>query len=338
MSSRPFAFVAATKRFGFLRFLPACALLLVSAQTHAAVPNVVVSVLPVHSLVSALMRGVGDARLLVRAGQSPHGNQLKPSQIRSLDAADLIVWVGPLLERPLEKAIAARRQSGRVVTLLENDQITLLPGRRGGVWAQHEHEHEHEHAAGHFDGLQPDRQHDEQPDWQADPHLWLSVANAQAIVRIVARELASLDPANRARYQANARDLSSRLEQLRHSLHERLRAVADSRYVVFHDAYQYFEQEFGLHPVGSLTVSPDRPPGARRIREIRQTIRSRNVRCVFSEPQFAPALIDTIVADTAAATGVLDPLGAALEAGADVWFDLMRGLADSLVDCLGQSR
>lgn len=338
MPSRLYAPAAGHKRIGLRRLLLGAALLLAGAHAIAA-PSVAVSVLPVHSLVSALMRGVGDAQLLVRPGQSPHGLQLKPSQVRALEAADLIVWVGPLFERALEKTIARQRGAARVVTLLENDEITLLPVRRRGAWAQHELAHEAGHAhqshdaahAAHDAHHSPDAAHD---DWPADPHLWLSVVNARAIVRIVAHELARIDPAHRDRYESNARELLSRLEQLRQSLHARLRAAADSRYVVFHDAYQYFEHEFNLRPAGALTVSPERPPGAKRIRAIKRLIETQNIRCVFSEPQFPPALVDTLVADTDAAAAVLDPLGAALETGPDAWFELMRGMAASLAECL----
>ena len=299
---------------GFCKSLLGGLLLLLVAQAHA-VPKVVVSVLPIHSLVSALMRDVGDPQLLIPGGQSPHTSQLKPSQVGALEAADLIVWVGPLLERPVEKIIAQRRGAVRIVTLLENEEITLLPGQ------QHEH------------GDETQTSHDH---WQADPHLWLSFDNARAIAEIVARELVRLDPPNRARYESNARNLLTRLAQLRQSLHRDLRPVADAAYVVFHNAYGYFEHEFDLHPVGYLTISTERPPGAKRIRRLKQIIKARKVRCVFSEPQFQPGLVETLVADSGAAAGVLDPLGAGLQAGPDAWFELMRGLSDSLTACLGR--
>ena len=313
--------VAGKCAHGFAQSLLGGLLLLLVAQAHAA-PKVVVSVLPIHSLVSALMRDVGDPQLLLPAGQSPHASQLKPSQVGALEAADLIVWVGPLLERPVEKIIAQRRGAARIVTLLESEEITLLPGRRHGEEAQTQTQTDHDHDA-----------HDHS---RADPHLWLSFDNARAIVEIVARELVHLDPPNRARYESNARDLFARLAQLRQSLHRDLRPVVDAAYVVFHNAYGYFEHEFDLHPVGYLTISSERPPGAKRIRQLKQIIKARKVRCVFSEPQFQPGLVETLVADSGAAAGVLDPLGAGLQAGPDAWFELMRGLGDSLTACLGR--
>lgn len=353
------------RRFVLLALLSAAAL-----PARAAPPEVVVSILPVHSLVAQLMRGVGAPTLLMPAGQSPHGGQLKPSQVRQLGDADLIVWVGPRFEQSLAKLIAGPRDGGaRVVTLMENDSLLRLPVRRGGLWAAHEHEHDdahdesserHEqehHAHGHggehdehgmrhkdehhaHDDAHADEHddehhaHDQHDDWRIDPHIWLSVANARAIARIVARELAAIDPANGARYEANLREALSELARFRQSLGERISAVQAAQYVVFHDAYHYFEHEFGLQPLGSLTLSPEQSPGARRILEIKQAIRARGARCVFSEPQFLPGLVHTLAADTGAAVGVLDPLGAALAPGPQAWFDLMGGLAEALADCL----
>ncbi len=283
-------------------------LLLVATQAHAA-PKVVVSVLPVHSLVSAVMGDIGEAQLLIPGGQSPHASQLKPSQVNALLSADLIVWVGALLESNIGKIIAQRRDETRVITLLENDAINKLPMRSP------DDGHDHDTHAHH----------------NIDPHVWLSFDNARAIVRIVADELASLDSVNRDRYQSNAEELLSRLQQLRQSLHTDLNAAGDLLYVVFHDAYQYFENEFDLHPLASLTLSAERQTGARRIRQIKQLIQSQKVRCVFSEPQFQPGLMAMLVADTDAKAGVLDPLGAGLEPGPDAWFQLMRKLADAFV-------
>jgi len=283
-------------QFHFFSFALA---MLLAARAEAA-PAVVVSLPPVHSLVSELMEGAGDAQLLFRAGQSPHDGRLKPSQRKALADADLIIWVGPALERPLEKIITARRDA-RVVTLMERDEIMLLPARQGA---------------------------------HADPHIWLSVANAQAIARIVARELARLDPARRARYAANARELSAGLAQLRRELRRQLREVADAPYVVFHDAYRYFEEEFGLRPVAVVRLNPHLPAGAARVRRIRRLMAERNVRCIFSEPQFSPNLAGALAADSGARRATLDPLGAALTPGAGAWFALMRALADSFSDCL----
>jgi len=336
------------------------------ASPARAAPEVVVSILPLHSLTANLMRGVGAPHLLMPAGQSPHAAQLKPSQVRQLEGADLIVWIGPSFEQSLAKIIARPRENGgaRMVTLLEDDSILHLPVRDGGLWEAHDHAHGHdeyedgheEHAHGdahdehddhgdhdeHGHGDAHKDEHDDHADdrhadWRIDPHIWLSVENARAIVDIVARELAAADPANAAQYDANRLEALAQLAALRRDVGERLGAARDgldARYVVFHDAYHYFENEFGLQPLGAVTISPEQSPGARRIRDIKQAIRDRGARCVFSEPQFQPDLVHTLAADTGASVGVLDPLGAALTPGPQAWFDLMNGLADALADCL----
>ncbi len=350
------------------RFLLGGAILLASVSAYAA-PKVVASMLPVHSLVSALMHDVGEPQLLMPAGQSPHVSQLKPSQARMLEKADLVVWIGPQIERSLEKILHERRAETQVVTLLESDEITLLPQREGGHWPGHDHDdheghddhaghddeghddhagHEdegHDNYAGHEDeghddhAGHDDEAHDDHDDHAADraridPHLWLSFANARAIAHIVTAQLTRMDPANRDRYEANSRELLSKLDRTQQSLREQLSGVAEAPYIVFHDAYQYFEHEFDLHPAGALTINPEVPPGAKRVREIKELIQERNANCIFREPQFPPGLVTTLVADTAATGGVLDPLGAGLQPGADAWFALMQNLADSLTDCL----
>lgn len=335
-----------------------------SPSPARAAPEVAASIPPIHSLVAQVMRGVGTPALLLPAGQSPHGGQLKPSQVRLLRAAAVIVWVGPSFEQSAAKIIARAHERGaRVVTLLERDSILRLPVREGGLWEAHAHgshgdddahgdhghddEHErahdgHDHAHDGHDERHEDEHHDahhrdhhgDRDDWRIDPHIWLSVANARAIVGIVARELARADPANAAQYEANRRAAQARMADTKRALSARLGAVDAAGYVVFHDAYHYFEHAFGLHPLGALTVSPERPPGARRVREIRRAIAARGARCVFSEPQFQPGLARTLASDTGAQTGVLDPLGATLTPGPDAWFALMHGLADGLVECL----
>ena len=208
---------------------------------------------------------------------------------------------------------------------------------------EHEHE-EHEHAKHDEHDEHDEHEHDEdehaedahehETAYATDPHLWLSVANAHAIARIIARELAQVDPANRARYQKHARALSDKLNELQKDLQQTLRPVAGAPYVVFHDAYQYFEKEFGLQPAGIVRLNPHTPAGAAHVREVRRLMTERGARCVFSEPQFPPGLAARLAKDTGAQLGVLDPLGASLPPGAGAWFALMRELADSLRDCL----
>lgn len=167
-----------------------------------------------------------------------------------------------------------------------------------------------------------------------DSHIWLDPRNAAAMGRAMASVLAEVDPANAATYRANADALAADMEALEADLRDRLAPVSDVPYIVFHDAYHYLEHRFGLSPVGSITVEPGRPIGARRLAELRDTVQDRNAACVFAEPQFEPRLIATVTEDTDARTGVLDPLGSDLAPGADLYAALLRDMADALVGCL----
>jgi len=290
-----------------------------------AVPKVVVSILPLHSLVSGVMEGVGTPRLLIGANASPHDYAMKPSDARALSEADLVVWVGEDLETMLAQPMHALVSRARVLELSTVEGMSLLPTRKGGAWEMDDHEaHDKEHA-GHGHG-------------EMDTHLWLSPHNARRIVEVVAEQLSALDAVNAKRYRANAAELKRQIAVLAKQLQAQLAPIRTRPYIVFHDAYHYFEAAFGLHPVGAIAVNPERRPGAHRIMEIRRAIRDSGATCVFSEPQFRPAIVDVVLEGSDAHHGVLDPLGSTLPAGSGQWFALMRGLADSLVGCLGATR
>ena len=167
-----------------------------------------------------------------------------------------------------------------------------------------------------------------------DPHIWLDVANAKVIVAAAARLLIDADAANRPRYAANAQRLVARLDDLDAELARIVAPVKGAPYVVFHDAYGHFERRYGLAAAAALTVNPSRPPGARRLGDIRRTMTEGNVRCVFGEPQFRPALIHTLIEGTSVKVGVLDALGAAVPPGPDAYFRIMRDLAKAFAGCL----
>ena len=303
------------------RLLALLTLLSLSGAVAATPPNVVASIQPIHSLVAGVMSGVGEPLLLIRGGESPHDFSLRPSDARRLGSADLVVWVGEALEPPLARTLEANAGQTRVLTLSDLRGLELATMREGGAWEGH----------GHEGGDSADHHADE-----FDPHLWLSPRNAGRIVRAVMEDLSELDPEHAARYRANAQALLQRIRALDRDLAERTATVRATPYIVFHDAYQLFERHYRLNAIGSVTVSPEQPPGARRIRELRTKIRELGARCVFSEPQFEPKLVRTLIDGTNARAGVLDPLGAELAAGPDAWFQLMNALADSLVSCLNR--
>lgn len=168
----------------------------------------------------------------------------------------------------------------------------------------------------------------------ADPHIWLDPANAREIATRVVAALSDIDPGNRDIFAANADDFSARLDRLDEELRAQLAPVADVPYLVFHDAYGYFERRYGLARVGAVTINPQRKPGAQRIAALRETIRATGARCLFGEPQFQPALLATLIEGNDTRIGVLDPLGATLRPGPEAYFTLMRNLANSLHGCL----
>ena len=292
--------------------LSACLCLSFGATAASAdPPNVVVSIKPIETIVSAVMRGVGTPYLLIRGSGSPHSYSLRPSDARALGNADAIFRIGPDLDVFLEKPLAAIATKATIVTLIDVEGLTLWPLRTSGSWQEHGATHD-----------------------AIDSHVWLDPANAAAMARAVAEVLGAIDPANAATYRANATRLGVDLDALDAELRGTLAPVREAPYVVFHDAYQYFERAYGLNAVGAVTISPERAPGARRVTEIRAVITSLGARCLFSEPQFEPAIAAAIVEDTGARTGVLDPLGAAVAPDPDGYGALMRGLARALVDCL----
>jgi zinc transport system substrate-binding protein len=326
--------------------LLAAALLTLPAVARASEPPAVIaSFKPVHSLAAAVMQGVGTPALLVEGAASPHTYSMRPSDAAKLDAADVVFWIGPALEAFLVRPVATLAADASVLEIEEIPGLTLYPPREGGVWAPHsdahegeehadeEHEHdEEEHAEEEHAG--EDHEHEA---GTVDAHLWLDPGNAKTIAAAMAESLAAADPANAAAYRANAADLAARIDALDAELAAELAPVRDRPFIVFHDAYQYFEAHYGLAAAGSITVSPDQPPGAKRLSEIRATIAERGAACVFREPQFEPALIDLVIEGSGARQGELDPEAAALAEGPELYFEMMRGLARSIAGCLGES-
>ena len=295
----------------------AVAALLVTAVAQAdPPPRVVVSILPLHGLVSGVTEGVTEPALLLTSGHSPHSYTMRPSEARHVANADLIVWTGPGLERFLAAAIEARSDETRIIEAIALPDIHRRGSRDGEHW-------DHGQAHGHGHG-----------EHEIDYHLWLDTGNARRIVEAVARALAELDPGRAEMYLANARAVKGRLDTLDQDLAALLAPVRDVPYVVFHDAYQYFEARYGLSPAGAVTVHPGQPPGARRLRELRRLIRDLEAVCVFSEPQFEPAIVATLIRGTEARRGELDPLGIGIEPGPEAYFELMERLAESFLECL----
>ncbi len=200
--------------------------------------------------------------------------------------------------------------------------------------ADHGHGHDHAEADHGHDHAEADHGHDH---GAHDMHVWLDPMNAQAMVRQIAEALAEADPEHAAIYRDNAAAMAARLDGLVTEVDAELAPVRDRGFIVFHDAYHYFEDRFGLEAAGSITVSPETMPGAARIADIRERVADLGATCVFAEPQFEPRIVEVVVEGTDARAGVLDPLGADLEDGPDLYFDLIRGLASSFRTCLAEA-
>ncbi|WP_435236699.1 zinc ABC transporter substrate-binding protein ZnuA [Psychromonas sp. PT13] len=314
----------------------------INTAIAAETPNVVVSIKPIHSLVSAVMEGVATPDLIIKKG-SPHGYTLRPSEAKVLENADLVVWVGHDLESFLEKPLNTLAKQSQKLTLSETLQSSLLTKREGGEWAKHSHgdhkEASHDDHAAHESHDHEEADHDDHAAHEShdheeasmDFHIWLSPTMAKKITIETTKALVKLDPAHAAQYQSNSEKLLTKLVALDSTLKTKLAPVKDKPYIVFHAAYQYFENDYDLNAVGSVTIDPERKSGAKGISEIRNKVARLGVACVFSEPQFESSLVQTIIEGTDAKTGTLDPLGSSIPAGPDAYFVLMNNLANDLV-------
>lgn len=298
-----------------------------------AAPKVVVSIKPLHSLIAGVMGEIAAPELLIGDARSPHEISLAPSDVRKLSQADKVFWIGPTLESSMAKIVYTTVGESRSVELLQASGMETHGIRKSGLWERGAADEKGEGDAGHAEdhelhGIKKNSKS------ALDPHIWLSPRNAEAIVRVAATELSLIDAQNADRYRQNSEKVIARIKTMDVEIRQRLAKLRGLPYVVFHDAYAYFERQYGLNPVGSLSVSAERTPGARRVQQLRERIKTLGARCVFSEPQFETALVRTLVEGTDARSGRLDPLGAGLTAGPDAYFLMMDGLADALLDCL----
>ncbi|CDZ27356.1 zinc ABC transporter substrate-binding protein ZnuA [Neorhizobium galegae] len=310
----------------------------IGAAPCFAAPDVVVSIKPIHSLVASIMKGVGEPKLIVDGAASPHTFSLKPSNAAAIEGADVIFWIGPGIEAFLEKPLDALAASATVIELEDAPGLKKLPFRESGAFEAHDHgdeaeeAHDHDHAAEDHAGHDDDH-HDH---GGFDTHLWLDPMNAKAMAAEIEKTLVSADPANAAAYQANGAALMKDIDALDAELKATIAPVRHKPFIVFHDAYQYFEHRYGVSVAGSITVSPETMPGAERVDQIQKKVKELGATCVFAEPQFEPKLVAVVTEGTPARSGTLDPEAATLKSGSSLYFELMRGLARSMKECLSQ--
>jgi len=302
------------------------AVLLAMVPAGAEAPRVVATIKPIHALVANVMDGVAVPELLVKGQASPHTYALKPSESRSLYAADAIFRVSDTIEPFTTKIKAALPATTAMISLATAPDITRLPRRTGSTFE--DHDHDHDHGSHHKEATDADQLA------ASDGHVWLDPENARAMVRYIETVLSKRFPPHAARFRHNREALDARLQALDQELAALTAPLKGKPFAVYHDAFQYFEHRYGLKAVGSIFISQDVAPGARRLTELRRQIAKLNAVCIFSEPQSDPRMLQAIAEGSRARTGVLDAEGLALEPGPDLYFELMRGLAKGLRACL----
>ena len=296
--------------------------------------KVVASIKPIHSLVSYLMDGVGKPDLIVDGYASPHGFAMKPSHAKMLQNADLIFWVGEDLENFLEKPLKSIAKKAEKIELMEINGLKKLKFRERNIFEGHDdhgHKEKKHDDHGHKEKKHDDHGHEKHAHGEHDPHIWLDPLNAKVILSEMAEHLVEKDPSNASTYKANLKKAHKALDNLTKKIKSDLKG--DFKSIVFHDAYQYFEKRFDVNVLGAFTVNTDVLPGAEQLAEIREIIEHEKVTCVFSEPQFNPDIIKAVAKDTNIKTGVIDPLGATLDPGKDLYFDLIRNMYASFKGC-----
>lgn len=326
-----------------------------AAITQAAADaNVVVSIKPIHSLVARVMRGAGEPTLLIEGAQSPHSFSLRPSQAKTLQEADAVIWVGESIESFMAKSLEAIAPNAVSIELMDAKGLSHVEGDghdhgdHKDEHAEHDHdEHKHDdHKDEHAEHDHDEQKHEEHAghddhndhsdDAGRDPHIWLDPQNASVIVAEIAEKLAKLDPDHADLYRKNAASTQESLAALTAEVAGSLESVKGTKFMAFHDAYGHFENRFGVESAGSLTINPEVSPGAKRLRELQAKVKSENIKCVFSEPQFDASGWKTVLDNTNLKLGVIDPLGFELAAGPDLYGQLIRNVANSLTSCVSQ--
>jgi len=316
--------------------------------------RVVASIKPIHSLASYLMDGVGKPSLIVDGYASPHGFALKPSHAKMLQEADIIFYVGEGIENFLEKPLKSIAKNAEKIELMEIKGLTKLKFRERNIFDGHDdHGHDddghkedghkedghddHGHdddghkEDGHDDHGHDDDGHEGHAHGEYDPHIWLDPENAKVILNEMVEHLIENDEKNASIYKNNLNKALKDVDKLLKTVKSELKK--DFKSIVFHDAYQYFEERFNVNVLGAFTVNTDVMPGAEQLSEIREIIEHDKVSCIFSEPQFNPDIINAVAKDMKVKTGVLDPLGATLDPGKNLYFDLIRNMSKSFKGC-----
>jgi zinc transport system substrate-binding protein len=300
-----------------------------SVSARADVPNVVVTLKPVYSLVAGVMSGLKKPTLLYSGKGSPHTQLLTPKEVRQINAAEIVIWIGPSYEASVQGILRSAKKGQSVITLVDKPGIILYPFRQGGMWGYHSHADEQ----GNCEQGEDCSQHNH--DQLMDGHIWLDPENAKAIVKIIANELSMIDPAHEDDYRANADIVLDRLEDLDIEITRIVAPIINKPYVVYHDGTQYFDRHFKTKAIGVLIGDGHFGINAQHLVLISELIRAQKIRCVFTEPQFPTDKIYSLLDKTGTRIETLDYLGVDLEADENAYFLMMRNLAQAFVRGLG---
>ncbi|HEA3199986.1 TPA: zinc ABC transporter substrate-binding protein ZnuA [Aeromonas veronii] len=301
------------------------ALLAVSLPVRAI--EVLTTIKPLGFIAAAITDGVSEPKVLLPTGASPHDFSLRPSDIRSINSADLVVWVGPELEGFMAKPLA---NYPHALTLTQVEGMPLFNYATQDSHGSHDHD-DHDHAA-HEHG-DHDEGHEGHHHEGVDPHIWLGPTQAKVIAKAIASELGKLDPANQARYDANLAAFDTKVDAKDKVIAGQMKAVNEKGYFVFHEAYGYWERHYGMSSKGHFTVSPERRPGAKTLVDIRKALEEKQASCIYAEPQFSPAVIESVARNTGAKVLLLDEVGEQVPLGPDGYPQFMQQLADAFAQC-----
>jgi zinc transport system substrate-binding protein len=281
------------------------------------------------------MAGIEGPKLIIQAGASPHEYQLRPSEAKALQDASLVFWMGEGLTPWMKNAVETLSKNAKKVPLLEVRETNLLEFRENALFEKHDHD-DHDEKDDHDDHDDHDKKddHDDHGHGAHDPHAWLSLENAKTWLNLIAAELSTADPENAGTYFANAASGRMEIDSLAIEINEILDPVRGKSFVVFHDAYQYFEKSFDFPSAGAISLSDASDPSPSRVAKIQGRVKNEKVTCVLAEPQFNPGIVDTVLSGTDAKTGIIDPLGSELELGPELYSHLMRNIAKTLAGCL----
>lgn len=285
------------------------------ASAHAEV-RVLTSIKPLQLIAAAVQDGVAIPEVLLPPGASPHNYALRPSDVRKVQAVDLVYWIGPDMEGFLPRVLKGRT--------LPSVAVQDLPGLKLRHFGQDSHSHAEE---------ADEHDHDHRPG-SLDAHLWLSPVNARVIATKMAADLSAADPATAARYESNLKAFDERLDALDLRLKKRLAAIADKPYFVFHEAFDYFEDAYGLKHAGVFSVAAEVQPGAQHVAAMRTRLQEVGKTCVFSEPPLRPRLAETLVAGLPVKLAELDALGGYTPATAQGYEQVLEKLGNDLAGCL----